>query len=68
MPPVAEAQIAHHIPGRLRLKVPRLKSDPDLANNQLIFPDDTTLEKVKQFNAEALNNQDYIERWQALAG
>jgi hypothetical protein len=30
MPPVTEAQIAHHIPGRLRLKVPSLKDDPSL--------------------------------------
>ena len=43
------------------------KSDPELANNQLIFPSEATLAKVKQFNAEALNNQDYIEKWQAIA-
>ncbi len=42
-------------------------SDPELADNQLIFPSEATLSKVKQFNAEALNNQDYIEKWQAIA-
>jgi spermidine/putrescine transport system substrate-binding protein len=42
-------------------------SDPELADNQLIFPDDATLAKVKQFNSEALNNQDYIEKWQSIA-
>ena len=45
-----------------------LKTDPELANNQLIFPDDATLAKVKQFNSEALNNQDYIEKWQSVSG
>jgi spermidine/putrescine transport system substrate-binding protein len=44
------------------------KTDPELANNQLIFPDDATLAKVKQFNSEALNNQDYIEKWQSVSG
>ncbi len=44
------------------------KTDPELANNQLIFPDDATLAKVKQFNSEALNNPDYIEKWQAVSG
>ncbi|HKY25941.1 MAG TPA: spermidine/putrescine ABC transporter substrate-binding protein [Gaiella sp.] len=69
--PKIAAQIAAYVNYVTPVKGAReelLKSDPDLANNQLIFPDDTTLEKVKQFNAEALNNQDYIERWQALAG
>ena len=45
-----------------------LKTDSELANNQLIFPDDATLAKVKQFNSEALNNQDYIEKWQSVSG
>ena len=44
------------------------KTDPDTASNQLIFPNDATLAKVKQFNSEALNNQDYIEKWQAVSG
>ena len=69
--PKIAAQIAAYVNYVTPVKGAReelLKSDPDLANNRLIFPDDTTLEKVKQFNAEALNNQDYIERWQALAG
>ena len=43
------------------------KTDPELADNQLIFPNDATLAKVKQFNSEALNNQDYIEKWQSIA-
>jgi spermidine/putrescine transport system substrate-binding protein len=44
------------------------KIDPKLANNPLIFPDEETLSKVKIFDAEALNNQDYVERWQTLIG
>jgi spermidine/putrescine transport system substrate-binding protein len=44
------------------------KIDPKLANNPLIFPDEDTLSKVKIFDAEALNNQDYVEKWQTLIG
>ncbi|MDP9490770.1 MAG: spermidine/putrescine ABC transporter substrate-binding protein [Actinomycetota bacterium] len=44
------------------------KIDPKLADNPLIFPDEATLAKVKIFDAEALNNQDYVEKWQTLIG
>jgi spermidine/putrescine transport system substrate-binding protein len=44
------------------------KIDPKLADNPLIFPPAETLSKVKIFDAEALNNQDYVERWQTLIG
>jgi spermidine/putrescine transport system substrate-binding protein len=44
------------------------KIDPKLAANPLIFPDEDTLSKVKIFDSEALNNQDYVERWQTLIG
>ena len=44
------------------------KIDPKLADNPLIFPDEETLSKVKIFDAEALNNQDYVEKWQTLIG
>jgi spermidine/putrescine transport system substrate-binding protein len=44
------------------------KIDPKLANNPLIFPDEETLSKVKIFDSEALNNQDYVEKWQTLIG
>ena len=44
------------------------KIDPKLANNTLIFPDEETLSKVKIFDAEALNNEDYVEKWQTLIG
>ena len=45
-----------------------IKLDPDSANNPLIFPDDETLSKVHQFDSAALNNQDYITKWQKLLG
>jgi spermidine/putrescine transport system substrate-binding protein len=44
------------------------KLDPELADNPLIFPDDETLSRVKGFDAEALKNQDYAERWQRVIG
>jgi spermidine/putrescine transport system substrate-binding protein len=44
------------------------KTDPELASNPLIFPDDETLSKVKIFDSAALSNQDYLEKWQALLG
>jgi spermidine/putrescine transport system substrate-binding protein len=44
------------------------KIDPKLASNPLIFPDEETLSKVKIFDAEALNNEDYVEKWQTLIG
>jgi spermidine/putrescine transport system substrate-binding protein len=44
------------------------KLDPELADNPLIFPDDETLSKVTIFDSAALNNQDYLEKWQTLIG
>jgi spermidine/putrescine transport system substrate-binding protein len=44
------------------------KLDPKLADNPLIFPDDETLGKTVIFDNEALNNQDYNEKWQSLIG
>jgi spermidine/putrescine transport system substrate-binding protein len=44
------------------------KSDPELANNPLIFPDDETLSKVNQFDAAALDNEEYITLWQGVLG
>ena len=44
------------------------KTDPALAKNTLIFPDAATLSNVKGFDAEALNNEDYIQQWQQLLG
>jgi spermidine/putrescine transport system substrate-binding protein len=44
------------------------KSDPETAGNPLIFPDDETLANVRIFDAEALTNQEFNERWQAVLG
>jgi spermidine/putrescine transport system substrate-binding protein len=44
------------------------KLDPKLADNPLIFPDDETLAKVVIFDKDALQNQDYLEKWQTLIG
>jgi spermidine/putrescine transport system substrate-binding protein len=44
------------------------KIDKKLAANPLIFPDAATLGKVKIFDNNALNNQDYAKKWQALIG
>ncbi len=44
------------------------KLDPALADNPLIFPDEETLSKTVIFDSEALNNQDYLEKWQSLIG
>jgi spermidine/putrescine transport system substrate-binding protein len=69
--PAIAAQIAAYVNYVTPVKGAKevlVKTDPELANNQLIFPDDATLAKVKQFNSEALNNQDYIEKWQSVSG
>ncbi|HSF61240.1 MAG TPA: spermidine/putrescine ABC transporter substrate-binding protein [Gaiellaceae bacterium] len=44
------------------------KTDPETANNQLIFPDEETLAQVKQFDSEALDNEEYITLWQGVLG
>ena len=44
------------------------KTDPDTANNTLIFPTDEMLNQVNQFDAEALDNEDYIQKWQTVLG
>ena len=44
------------------------KIDPEVAQNTLIFPDAETLQNVAIFDAKALNNQDYLERWNTLIG
>jgi spermidine/putrescine transport system substrate-binding protein len=44
------------------------KTDPETANNPLIFPDDNTLSQVKQFDSVALDNEEYITLWQGVLG
>ena len=49
-------------------KAEAMKLDPKVADNPLIFPDDETLSKTVIFDTKALNNQDYLEKWQTLIG
>ena len=51
-----------------RVREEAAKLDPDIAANPLIFPDDTLLSKVVQFDSVALNNETYTKKWQALLG
>jgi spermidine/putrescine transport system substrate-binding protein len=69
--PKIAAQIAAYVNYVSPVKGAReaaMKIDKKLASNPLIFPDDETLSKVKIFDAKALTNQDYLERWQTLIG
>jgi spermidine/putrescine transport system substrate-binding protein len=45
-----------------------LKIDPDIAKNVLIFPTDEMLQTVKLFDAEAADNPDFKEKFQAVIG
>jgi spermidine/putrescine transport system substrate-binding protein len=45
-----------------------LELDPEIANNNLIFPDEETLSKVKIFDAEAADNREYKEQFQTVIG
>jgi spermidine/putrescine transport system substrate-binding protein len=42
--------------------------DPSIAENELIFPSEETLANVKIFDAEAADNQDLKEKFQAVTG
>jgi len=44
------------------------KIDPSLAKNPQIFPDEETLSQVKLFDAEAADNPDFKEKFQAVTG
>jgi len=45
-----------------------LKEDPEIANNQLIFPPQSTLDEVHIFDADAADNKDYKAKFQKLLG
>jgi spermidine/putrescine transport system substrate-binding protein len=45
-----------------------LKIDPDVAKNPLIFPTDEMLANVKSFDAEAADNPDFKEKFEAVTG
>jgi spermidine/putrescine transport system substrate-binding protein len=69
--PENQAPIAAYInfiPPVMGTKEVLVADDPEIANNQLIFPNDETLEQVRQFDSAALANEDYIEQWQRVIG
>jgi spermidine/putrescine transport system substrate-binding protein len=69
--PVNQAPIAAYInfiPPVAGTKEVLVADDPEIANNQLIFPDDETLAQVRQFDSTALSNETYIEQWQSVIG
>jgi spermidine/putrescine transport system substrate-binding protein len=69
--PKIAAQIAAYVNYVSPVKGAReeaLKIDKKLGSNQLIFPSDETLSKVVIFDAKALTNQNYLEKWQKLIG
>ena len=69
--PKIAAQIAayvNYISPVVGAKEELAKTDPELAKNELIFPSEETLSKVKIFDSAALDNQTYLEKWQALIG
>ena len=69
--PVVAAKIAAYVNYVTPVKGAKeelAKSDPDTANNTLIFPDEATLAQVKQFDSAALDNDEYITAWQRVLG
>jgi spermidine/putrescine transport system substrate-binding protein len=69
--PVNQAPIAAYInfiPPVVGTKEVLVTEDPELANNQLIFPDDETLSKLHQFDSAAIGNETYLEKWQSVIG
>ena len=69
--PAIAAQIAAYINYVTPVKGAKeelAKTNPELANNPLIFPDDDTLSQVKQFDSVALDNEEYITLWQGVLG
>jgi spermidine/putrescine transport system substrate-binding protein len=69
--PVIAARIAayiNYVPPVVGAKEELAKTDPETANNPLVFPDEETLSQLKQFDSEALNNDDYITAWQGVLG
>jgi len=69
--PKIQAQIAayvNYVPPVKGTREELAKTDPDTAKNTLIFPSDEMLSEVHSFSGEALNNEDYIQKWQTVLG
>ena len=56
----------YYIPPVKGAKQGALKTNPEIANNPLIFPSAKTLDSVHLFDNNALNNEKYLTRWQNL--
>jgi spermidine/putrescine transport system substrate-binding protein len=69
--PVNMAAIAayvNYIPPVAGVKEVILETDPELASNQLIFPDEETLGRLHQIDAAAIGNEEYLAQWQSVIG
>ena len=44
------------------------KTDPETAENTLIFPDEELLSQLHQYDSNALANDEHISRWQQVLG
>jgi spermidine/putrescine transport system substrate-binding protein len=69
--PNIQAQIAayvNYVPPVKGTREELAKTDPETAKNTLIFPSDDMLSEVHSFSGEALNNEDYIQKWQTVLG
>jgi spermidine/putrescine transport system substrate-binding protein len=69
--PVVAAQIAAYVNYVTPVKGAKeelAKTDPETANNTLIFPSDEMLSEVHQFSSEALQNDEYQDAWQKVLG
>ncbi|MFO7573098.1 MAG: spermidine/putrescine ABC transporter substrate-binding protein [Gaiellaceae bacterium] len=69
--PAIAAQIAayvNYVTPVVGAKEELAKTDPETANNPLIFPDEATLDQLYQFDSAALDNDEYITLWQGVLG
>ena len=44
------------------------KTDPEIAKNTLIFPDDELLSQLHQYDSSALANDEHVSKWQTVLG
>jgi spermidine/putrescine transport system substrate-binding protein len=69
--PVVAAQVAAYVNYITPVKGTKeaiTEIDPALAENPLIFPPPEVLENLHEFSAEAIENPEFQEQWQAVIG
>jgi spermidine/putrescine transport system substrate-binding protein len=69
--PAIMAQVAayvNYVPPVKGTKEAITEIDASLADNQLIFPDAETRAMLHEYDAEALENPELQEKWQAVIG